>query len=99
MVVVTHHVMVEAGLHMVAAGEEVAAALDRLEAAGSRSGRAQRPDSGRNGNRMMRHQGIRVTQKRRTSYSRRAVWSAGGECSPAGRESETGERQMPRRTM
>lgn len=77
MVVVTHHVMVEAGLHMVTAGEELAARPSRLEAALVPSGRPQRPDSGRESNRMMRHQGIRVTQKRRASYSRRAVSQPG----------------------
>jgi len=43
MVVVTHHVMVEAGLHVVTAQQEIALALDRQKAALRPPGRSRRP--------------------------------------------------------
>ncbi|MFJ3393251.1 hypothetical protein [Leifsonia aquatica] len=79
MVVVTHHVMVEAVLHVVTAQQEIALTLGRQKAVLRPSGHSRRPDSGHIVHRKKRHQGIRVTQKRRASYSRRAVSQPGRE--------------------
>lgn len=101
MVVVTHHVMVEAVLHVVTAQQEIALTLGRQKAVLRPSGHSRRPDSGHIVHRKKRHQGIRVTQKRRASYSRRAVSQPGRPVLPCRKQDvhRPDNAQIPRRTM